>query len=193
MFAEDDFNFEDFVDNAARNVRKNLKKEESQEKSEKKSGEQPEKGPRMIKSKDGKSGIIACRTPEEAIEAIKKYGVPDDVMTIGDILNRILKGSEEYELTEEEDKELESLMKPLQKFCDKHKLPAMVLVQHGKSGTSVGMKGFRNAEEGRMELRMRFMMRLKDLIYNDACCAEDMEDIAEIFNRIYERQEKRHG
>lgn len=189
----DDINIDDIINGASRNVRKNLKKEESQEKPEEKSEEQPEKGPRMIKSKDGKSGIIACRTPEEAIEAIKKYGVPDNIMTVGDILNRVLKGSEEYKLTEAEDKELESLMKPLQKFCDEHKLPAMVLVQHGKTGTSIGMKGFRNAEENRMELRMRFMMRLKDLIYNDVCSVDDLEEIAEVLNRVYKSQEERHG
>lgn len=148
-------------------------------------------GPKIIKSKDGRSAIVACKSPEEAMEAIKKYGMPDGILTLGDLLDRILQGGADYGLTKEEDKHLEDLLKPLQEFCDKHGLPAMTLVQHYKQGKSIGMKGFRNVEEERMEIRMRFMMRLKDIIYNDECSAEDLEEIAEVLNSVHSKQEKR--
>ena len=192
MSIEDDFNIEDIINGASRNVRKNMKKEEPEDE-KKENPAESDKGPKLIKSKDGKSAIIACKTPEEAIEAIKKYGVPDGVLSVGDILNRILQGGDDYGLTKEEDKQLEDLLKPVQEFCDKHGLPALVLVQHYKQGKAIGLKGFRNPEEERMEVRMRFMMRLKDLIYNDVCSMDDLEVIAEVLNRVYKSQEERHG
>ena len=189
---DDDPSIEDIINGASRNVRKNIKKEEPEAEKKEQSADD-DKGPKLIKSKDGKSAIIACRSPEEAIEAIKKYGIPDGVMSVGDILNKILQGGDDYGLTKEEDKQLEALLKPVQEFCDKHGLPAMALVQHYKQGKAIGMKGFRNAEEERMEVRMRFMMRLKDLIYNDVCSVDDLEVIAEVLNRVHRSQEERHG